>query len=79
VEKLNKLKLEKLKEVALHILEKQITDLKDQIVLINSSGMDKIARLYSELMRSEIMQMARDREATHIACAMLAEFRLLSY
>jgi hypothetical protein len=26
-------------------------------------------------MRSEIMQMARDREATHIACAMLAEFR----
>jgi hypothetical protein len=68
VEKLNKLKFKNLEEyIALRILEKQITDLEDQIMLMDPSGMDEIAQQQWELVRSVIMQMARNRDETHLA------------
>jgi hypothetical protein len=56
------MKLESLKEEnGLRILEKQITNLEDQIMLMDLSGMDKIARQCCELLRYVIMEIVRDR------------------
>jgi hypothetical protein len=78
VEKLNKMKLECLKEEnGLRILEKQITNLEDQIMLMDLSGMDEIARQCCELLRYVIMEIVRDREAIHVASTRRAQCLLI--
>jgi hypothetical protein len=49
-----------LKKIALGILGKQITNLKEGNMFMDPNGMDEIVRLYWELVRPEIMQMARN-------------------
>jgi hypothetical protein len=44
-----------------------ITNIEGQIMLMDSSEIDEIVREYWDLVKSEIMQMARDREAAHVA------------